>query len=197
MKYVGQTGGQGSLYLPPMCDKHNWTADFFCLCWTFRLSTVKEINLFLPACVSSIFFFLLPSVFSSSLWPCLPFSSVSVDYPLSRLPLLPTPVSPFPSLSSLPLYEGQVQGSPITQRGLRKLYGLCPQGCHIVLSSLRLQVRSSHWLPAQQPQPQLQPQHRRCIDPARFKYSSCLSGWLAPSQPPCLTEPLPWTNMYV
>lgn len=32
MKYVGQTGGQRSLYLPPMCDEHNWTADFFCLC---------------------------------------------------------------------------------------------------------------------------------------------------------------------
>lgn len=133
----------------------------------------------------------------------------SYSCPLSTLPLcdpvspflvflltIPCPVSPFnpllpfsphPSCPTLPLYE--VQGSPITQRGLRKLYGLCPQGCHIVLSSVRLQVRSSQWLPAQQPQ--LQRQHRGCIDSARFKYSSCLSGWLAPSHPPTPSTPPP------
>lgn len=119
------------------------------LCWTFKLSAVKQINLFLPAHVFLIF--LLTSVFLSSIWPCLLFSSVSVDYPLSCPPL--RLLFPLPSLL---LYEGQVQGSPITQRGLRKLYGFCPRGCHVALSSGRLQVCSSHWLPAQQPQPQAQ-----------------------------------------
>lgn len=111
---------------------------------------------------------------------------LTIPCPVSPFnPLLP--FSPHPSCPTLPLYE--VQGSPITQRGLRKLYGLCPQGCHIVLSSVRLQVRSSQWLPAQQPQ--LQRQHRGCIDSARFKYSSCLSGWLAPSHPPTPSTPPP------
>lgn len=35
------------------------------------------------------------------------------------------------------------------------------------------------------------------IDSAKFKTSSCLSGWLAPSEPPSLTELLRRTNMYV
>lgn len=148
-----------------MCDEHNWITDFFCLCWTFRLPTVKEINLFLPARVSLIF--LSPA-------PCLPFLFMTLS-PLSQclcwLSLVLSPsaplVSPFPSPTSLPLYEGQVQGSPITQRGLRKLYGLCPRGCHVVLPSGRLQVRSSHWQ-----QPRTQPQHWLYrLDP-----SSCLSG---------------------
>lgn len=119
---------------------------------------------------------------------------------LVSLLTIPCPVSPsspclpFP-LPSLSFYEGQVQGSPITQRGLRKLYGLCPRGCHVALSSGRLQVRSSHWLPAQQPQTSAPAPGR--IDSARFKPSLCLSGWLAPSQPPSLIDLLGRTNMYV
>lgn len=177
-----------SLHLPPMCDERNWTADFFPSLLNFQTIHGKKRLTFSFLLVSPWFFLLLPSVYSSSLWPCLSFSSVSVDYPLSCLPLQALlPFSPRPSCPTLPLYE--VQGSPITQRGLRKLYGLCPQGCHIVLSSVRLQVRSSQWLPAQQPQ--LQRQHRGCIDSARFKYSSCLSGWLAPSHPPTPSTPPP------
>lgn len=122
-----------------------------CVWWTFKLSTVKEINLFLPA-----------HVFLGFLLFCLLSCFLSYDLvsPFLVSPLtIACPVPPSSSCLSfallfLLLYEGQVQGSPITLRGLRKLYGLCPRGCHVALSSGRLQVRSSHWLLAQPPQRQ-------------------------------------------
>lgn len=127
---------------------HNYTADL-CL-WTFKLSSVKEINLFLLTHVFLIFPFLLPLVFFLlfSLVSAFGVSGLTTPCPVSPLLFLPLLCPP-----SLLLYKGQVQGSPITLRGLRKLYGLCPRGCHVALSSARLQVRCSHWLPAQQPQP--------------------------------------------
>lgn len=143
--YRGHGGGEEPPLLPLMHDGHIWAADFFCLCWTFKLSAVKQINLFLPACVSLIF---LSSAF------CLLFLFMTPSPLFQCLCWLSHVLSP-PPLVSLP-YEGQDQGSPITRRRLRKLYGLCPLGCHVALSSGRLQVRSSHWLPAQHPQPQLQ-----------------------------------------
>lgn len=123
MKYVGQTGGHGSLLLPPMCDEHNQTADFFCLCWTFRLSTVKEINLFLPACVSSIFFSSCPL---SSLPLCDPVSPFLVF-----LLTIPCPVSPFsppPSPRSRPsapsLYtKGRFRGHQLPREGWESCMG--------------------------------------------------------------------------
>lgn len=96
----------------------------------------------------------LPSLFMT-LSPLLPVSLLTVPCPVAPHPPA-SPCFPFPS-PFLSLEEGQVQGSPITQRGLRKLYGFCPRGCHLVLSSGRLQVQSSHWLLAQ-PQPPSQHQ---------------------------------------
>lgn len=139
--------------LPPKCDGHNLNQRLSLSpqYWTFKLSTRKEINLFLP-CLCLLNFSLSASF-------CLP--SSSFYNPVSPLRCLcwlflllcspPPPVSPFPFLL---LYERQVQGSPITRRGLRKLYGLWPRSCHVALLSCRFQVRNSHWLPAQQHQPQ-------------------------------------------
>lgn len=144
------------LSLCPQCvmNKTGWQTYFF-LYWTFRVPTVKEINLFLQAHVSPIFLSLSPSSFPCS-WPCLPFSECLCSLCPVPPPQAPTPCFPFPS-PFLSLEEGQVQGSPITQRGLRKLYGFCPRGCHLGLWSGRLQVLSSQWLLAQ---PQHLSQHQ-------------------------------------
>lgn len=87
-------GGEGSPHLPLKCGEHNWVADFFCLCWTFRLSTVKEINLFLPARVSLIFpspALCLPFLFMtlSPLFQWVCWLSLSPPASSSLLPSLP------------------------------------------------------------------------------------------------------------
>lgn len=113
-----QTGGEGSPHLPPMCDGHNWAADFFC--WTFKLSTVKEINLFLPARVSSIFLspaFCLPFLFMtlSPLFQCLCWLSLVLSPP-------PPPVSPFPSPLSL-YTKGRFRGHQLLREGWESCMG--------------------------------------------------------------------------
>lgn len=96
-----------SLHLPPMCDERNWTADFFPSLLNFQTTHGKKRLTFSFLLVSPWFFLLLPSVYSSSLWPCLSFSSVSVDYPLSCLPLQsPPPFLPSPLLPHPPFIRG-------------------------------------------------------------------------------------------
>lgn len=182
------------LWLCPqrVTNKTGWQT-YFLLCWTFRVPTVKEINLFLQAHVSPIFLFLacLPFPFHD---PVSPFPNVSAHCALSP-PHTPTPCFPFPPFS-FSLEEGQVQGSPITQRGLRKLYGFCPRGCHLGLSSGRFagtqRPLAAGTAAAFVPAP-------GCIDPARFRPSSCLTGYLAPNNlpPPTLVKLPGSTNMYV
>lgn len=79
-----------------MCDEHNWTFSVFIELWGYY--QWKRLT-FYSKQTSPWFSFLLPSVFLSSSWPCLPFSNVSVHYALSCLPHLPlSPLSPpFPS----------------------------------------------------------------------------------------------------
>lgn len=89
------------------------------------------------------------------------------------------PCFPFPS-PFLSLEEGQVQGSPITQRGLRKLYGFCPRGCHLGLSSGRWQVLSAATASVPAPQTQLG------SGPAHASLAICLQ-----ITPPLGSTPLP------
>lgn len=116
----GQTEGEGSPHLPLMCDGHNWAADFFCLCWTFKQSTVKEINLFLPARVSLIFLspaFRLPFLFMtlSPLFLCLCWLSLVLSPP-------PPLVSPFPSPPSL-YSKGRFRGHQLLREGWESCMG--------------------------------------------------------------------------
>lgn len=183
---------EGLWLCPQFVTNETGWQTYFLLCWTFRVPTAKEINLFLQAHVSPTFLSLAPSSFPFS-WPCLPFSECLCS--LCPVPLTHTPCFPFPPLS-FSLEEGQVQGSPITQRGLRKLYGFCPRGCHLGLSSGRF--AGTQWplaagtAAASVPAP-------GCVDPARFKPSSCLTGYLAPNNlsPPSLVKLPGSTNMYV
>ena len=151
---------------------------FFCLCWTFKLSTVKEINLFLLACVSLIFLFLLPSVFPFLFMTLSLLSSVSVDYPLSCVPSSPC-------LPSFPPFMRRV-GSGVTNYAERaeKVVWVLPSGlpCCIIIREI---AGTQQPLAAGTTTTTLAPAPG-CIDSARFKPSSCLSGWLAPSQPPLL-----------
>lgn len=123
-----------SLYLPPMCDERNWTADFLPSLLNFQTIHGKKRLTFSFLLVSPWFFLLLPSVFSSSLWPCLLFSSVSVDYPLSCLPFLPPnppphlPHSPRPSCPTLPLYEGAGSGVTNYSERAEKVVWALPSG---------------------------------------------------------------------
>lgn len=112
-----QTGGEGPLCLPPVCDEHNRIADFFCLYWTFRRPTVKEINLFLPARVSLIFLspvLRLPFLFTtlSPLFQCLCWLSLVLSPPLPH-------VSHFPSLYT----KGRFRGHQLLREGWESCMG--------------------------------------------------------------------------
>lgn len=146
------------------------------LCWTFKLSAVKQINLFLPAHVFLIF--LLTSVFLSSIWPCLCWLSLVLSPPA---PLVSTPLPPF-------IWRA---GSGVTNYSERaeKVVWVLPSGlpCWIIIREIAGMRHNNH---------NLRPSTGR-IDSAKFKPCSCLSGWLAPTEPPSLTELLGRTNMDV
>lgn len=163
----GQTGGERSPYLPLMCDGHNWAADFFCLCWTFKLSTVKEINLFLPACVSLIF---LSSAF------CLPFLFMTLSPLFQCLCRLSHVLSPPPLVSpSLPPFIRRA-GSGVTnyfERAEKVVWAL-PSGlpCCIIIREI---AGTQQPLAASTTTTTSSPALGH-IDWAKFKPSSCLSG---------------------
>lgn len=111
-----------------LCPQHvtnepGWQT-YFLLCWSFRVPTAKEINLFLLAHVSSIFLFLacLPFPFHD---PVSPFPNVSVHCALSPL----HPHSLFPLSPPFLLFRRRA-GSGVTNYAERaeKVVWVLPSG---------------------------------------------------------------------
>lgn len=151
-----------------MCDRRNCAADCFGLCWTFKLSTVREINLFIPACVSMTFLssaFGLPLPLSdpvSPLFQCLCWLFHVLSPPPLNSPFLP------------PFIRGAGSGVTNYSERAEKVVWALPSGlpCCITIRQIagtRQPLAAGTTATAPEPS-------QSHIDLAKFKPFSCLSG---------------------